>query len=72
MTNFEYNDKIKRMDMYIRNECTGPALEFGKTMGTCRRTIFVNLDVLRSKGAEIGYCKIRKTYFYVKKFTLVL
>ena len=71
MNHFDYIDRIKREDAFIRNRATGTAEDFAKKMGVSRRTIFSDLDLLRSKGADISFNKSNKSYIYQSKFSLI-
>ena len=70
MSHFDYINRIKREDAFIRNQATGTSIEFAKKMGVSRRTIFSDMDLLKSKGAEINFNKSSKTFFYQNKFAL--
>ena len=71
MTYFEYTERIKRMDLFIRSENTGTAQELSQRLGVCRRTIFDDLQYIKNKGADIAFSKFRKTYYYANKFVLI-
>jgi predicted DNA-binding transcriptional regulator YafY len=70
MTHFDYTNKLKREDAFIRNQDTGIAKEFAKKIGVCRKTIFNDMETLKSLGAEISFNKSLKTFVYLNKFVL--
>ncbi|HKR03115.1 MAG TPA: DNA-binding protein [Bacteroidia bacterium] len=70
MSYFEFIDRVKRTDYYIRSEATGNAVEFATKLGVSRRSVFDYLNVIKAKGAEICFDKRRKTFYYKKPFRL--
>jgi len=48
MSHFSYCDKIKRVDVFIRNKDTGIAEEFAEKIGVSRRTIFNDMEYLKT------------------------
>ena len=70
MSYFEFIDRVKRTDFYIRSEATGNAIEFASKLGVSRRTIFDYLKVIKTKGGEIHFDKRRRTFYYKKSFRL--
>ena len=71
MNSFEIIERIKRLDYFLRSKCTGNSSELAKKLGVCRRTVFDDMDIIRSKGADIYYSKISRTYYYQKEFKLI-
>jgi hypothetical protein len=69
---YKFIDRIKRVDYFLRCQQTGTAKEFGEKLGVSRRTVFEYLDFIKTKGAEISFNKITKTYFYKIPFLLIL
>jgi predicted DNA-binding transcriptional regulator YafY len=70
MSYFEFIDRMKRLDSFIRSEITGTAEELSTKLGVCRRTVFEYLDILKSKGAEIEFRKHKRSYCYSNPFEL--
>ncbi|MDR2909946.1 MAG: HTH domain-containing protein [Bacteroidales bacterium] len=63
----DYFMKIESLQCYIRTGHTGSAYELAKKLNVSRRTLFNYLEILRDKGSEIKFCKIQKTYYFVKQ-----
>jgi len=55
---------IERADRLIRLKATGTAIEFALKLGISRKTLFRLLKYLREKGANIKYCRYRRSYYY--------
>lgn len=64
--------RLKSMDDLIRNEVTGNAEEFANKVGICRSMIMQNIREMKELGAEIEYCAKRRSYFYTRKFSLII
>ena len=56
---------LERIDALVARKGTGSAEDLADKLGICRSSIFNHLDTLRQFGAEIDYCKFKKSYFYV-------
>lgn len=61
---------VKRLHALIRRNGTGTPEQLASRLEKSRATIYRHLDDLRSLGAEIGYCKKTKTYYYEQPFEL--
>lgn len=70
MAYFEFIDRLKKLDLLLRNEVTGTSAELANKLGVSRRTIFDYIDILKSKGAEIKFSRSKKTFYYQSKYTL--
>ena len=54
----------RRLDETIARKQTGAAHKLAAFMAISRSQLFFYFDTLRLLGAEIAYCKSRKTYYY--------
>ncbi len=70
MSYLEHFDRLFYLVKLIKQEKTGNAANLSKKLGIKRRTLFRYLEELRMIGADICYCKIRKTYFLKNNFDL--
>ncbi len=64
-----FNDKKQKIDYLIQlieKEETGSVLALSNRLCVCKRTLFRYMDELRESGYLIGYCKIRKSYYFIK------
>lgn len=65
MTLAEQIKFVRRIDTIIARKRTGTAQKFAAFMAISRSQLFYYFETIRSLGAEIAYCKSRKTYYYV-------
>ena len=72
MTFLEKLQLIERVDQLIRMKATGSANDLARKLGVSRSTVFEILDTMRIMGAEIEFCKYKKTYFYSKDKVLAI
>jgi biotin operon repressor len=56
---------LDRIDKLIARKGTGSARDLASKLGISRSSIFNYLDYLRQLGAEIEYCDVRRSYYYV-------
>jgi predicted DNA-binding transcriptional regulator YafY len=61
----EQLQRLERLDQLIRLKATGCADCLAQRMNLSRRTIYNLLDILKILGAEINYCALRQSYYYV-------
>ena len=71
MSILKYIERLKRMDDLIFHSATGTAEEFANTLGISVSVLKENLNEMRTLGAEIEFCRTRKSYFYKSKKGLV-
>jgi len=57
-------NRLERMDQLIRLKATGNPKEFAARLGISQSLLFYNLDLLKSMGAPIRYCKQAGRYEY--------
>jgi len=72
MTFLEKLQLIERVDQLIRMKATGSSKELADRLKLSRSTVFELLDTMRLMGAEIKYCKYKKSYYYVKEKVLAI
>lgn len=72
MTFLEKLQLIERMDQLIRLKATGTSKDLASRLGISRSTVFEIHDTMRKMGAEIDYCKFRKSYYYVRDKVLAI
>lgn len=61
---------LDRLDSLIRRKGTGNYQALASRLGVSPRNIYYLLDTLKDLGAEIEYCKIRKSYYYLNEVEL--
>jgi len=71
MSLFEHLDRIKRLHDFITGQKTGSAEKIAKELNVHRNTILNDLEWLRTKGAEIYYCREKNSYCYANDFILI-
>lgn len=59
-----YFNRLEYLNSLIRKKATGSPQQLAKKLNVSERTIFEYVDILRSLGAEINYCRNRKSYYY--------
>lgn len=64
MKAFEQMERLKRMNQLIKRERTGAPEEFARSLRISRRQLFNYLDEIKSLGAEVGYSKIKRSYYF--------
>jgi len=57
--------RLDRLSRLIRRKATGTPDELASRMGVSRNTVFNMIKELENLGAEIEYCKKRRSYQYV-------
>lgn len=65
---------FERLDYLITTKKTGTRSEMASKFGVSERTISRWLNIMRDCGAEIEFCKIRKSFAYKKpgKFLILM
>lgn len=69
---FESIDRMQSLHSMIKNECSGTPNEFAHRMGFSKRQLYNVLDEIKDMGADIGYNKIKGTYYYKNGFDIEL
>lgn len=63
--------RLDRLSNLIRRKATGPPSELARKLGVSRSTVFNLLRELEILGAEITYCKERRSYVYKVEVTII-
>ena len=53
-------------------KATGSPDQLAQRLGLSRSTVYEIIECMRSMNAEIDYCKVRQTYFYIHEKTLAI
>lgn len=64
MTFIEKLKQIERIDALIRRRGTGSPRELAQRLQISESTLYENIKVMKDLGAEIGYSKSRRSYYY--------
>ena len=72
MSLLKFVDRLKRINDLIKRERTGPAEVFASKVGISRSRLMENLREMKELGASIEYCHIRKSYYYLNEFNLII
>jgi biotin operon repressor len=59
-----YFDRLEYLDKLIGCKSTGSPDSIARRINISKRTVFEYMDILRSLGAEIEYCRFKETYYY--------
>ena len=70
MTFLQKIQTIERFDQLIKLKATGSARELALRANLSKSTVYEIIDLMKSMGAEIEYCKSRRSYYYVVEKTL--
>ena len=66
----EFNNKLEEFDYFVSIKNTGTTPEFAKKLGVCERSIGYLLEFLRDRGAQIGFDRFRRSYYYKNRITI--
>lgn len=72
MTFTEKIKTIERVDQLIRLKATGCPVELSQKLGVTRSTIYLIVECMKEMGAEINYCKLRKSFYYESEKVLAI
>jgi predicted DNA-binding transcriptional regulator YafY len=64
-----YFNRLEHLNFLIRKKATGPPKVLAKKLSVSERTVFQYIDILKSLGAEVRFCHLRKTYYYIDNGT---
>ncbi len=68
----KYLDRVEHFDYLVRIHRTGPPLEVCRKLNLAPSTFYTFLSELKEDyGFPIGYCRVRKTYFYTESGKMV-
>ncbi len=63
---------IERVDNLIKQKSTGTADDLSKRLCVSRRSVYNILELMKSMGAPIEYCQVRRTYYYLYQCDFVI
>ncbi len=63
-------NRLKRMDELIRRKATGNPREFAARLGISESLLYLNIELLKSMGGPIQYCKEKDSYEYEEPVVL--
>lgn len=72
MTLFEEIERWQTLHKSIVHEVTGTPAEFAQRFNLSKRQLYNLLDEFKLIGAEIGYSRVRETFYYKNNFNLEL
>jgi hypothetical protein len=72
MSLLKYIERLKRMDDLIRRKATGCAEEFAAKLHISKSQLFQDLKEMKELGAQVEYCSIRESYYYINNCRLVI
>lgn len=58
---------LDRLDQLIRLKSTGNYQALANRLGISARNVYNLIDVLKELGAQIAYCKERKSFYYLNE-----
>lgn len=67
---FEQITRIQILHSLIMQEKTGTPQELASFIHLSKRQLYNILDELKDLGADIKYCRIRKTFYYNNNFQI--
>jgi biotin operon repressor len=65
-------NRLQRIHHFIKTEATGTSGEFSEKLGISRSMLMENLREMKELGAQIFYCRHRRSYCYVNEFNLLI
>jgi Mn-dependent DtxR family transcriptional regulator len=63
----EQLESLDRLDHLIRRKGTGNYERLAHRLDVSHRTVYNLLEILKSLGAELKYCKLKQTYYYANE-----
>lgn len=63
---------IARINQLIKQGRTGSAREFAQRIGVSKSTVYDILETMKMMGAEIEYCRNRRSYYYLNNKVLLI
>ncbi len=61
---------LDRLDQLIRLKSTGNYQTLANRLGISARNVYNLIDVLKELGAQVAYCKERKSFYYLNEVKL--
>jgi predicted DNA-binding transcriptional regulator YafY len=62
-----YFDRLNAIDHLIRIRGTGSPRELAGRIGLSERSLYEFIDLMKTMGAPIRYCKYRQSYYYAEE-----
>lgn len=72
MTFLDEIERLKRLDCLIRLKATGTPTQLAARLNVSERTVYNQIDTLRSLGAPVAFLKERNSYCYAYPIKLQL
>ena len=70
MTFLEKLQLIERVDQLIRMKATGSTIELANKLNVARSTVYEIIETMKAMGANIKYCRQKKSFCYEKEVVL--
>ena len=70
MTFLEKLNLIERVDQLIKLKATGSTIELANKLNIARSTVYEIIETMKAMGADIEYCRQRKSFCYPKEVVL--
>ncbi|MCB0704364.1 MAG: HTH domain-containing protein [Saprospiraceae bacterium] len=62
-------ERIERIQLLINRKATGSPMALASRLRVSEATIYRDIQLIRSRGIALRYCKIRQTYYYEHVFS---
>ena len=72
MTFNERINAIERIHQLISLKATGAPDELAQRLGVSRSTVYEFIESMKNLGAEIEYCRSKRTFVYTEKMFLMM
>jgi biotin operon repressor len=72
MSLLKYIGRLKFMHDLISKESTGGPEEFARKLSISRAMLMNNLKDFKELGADIRFCRYKRSYYYTKDFTILI
>jgi len=63
-------NQLERLAYLIQRKATGTPVQLAERMDVSIRTVTNLINLLRDRGADINYCKVRRTYYFERPVKL--
>ncbi len=72
MSLLKYIHRVQQMHDLINREATGSCKEFANKLGISKSMLMIDLNELRTIGAEIEFDLHKRSYYYQKPFNFIV
>lgn len=72
MNIIKYFERLQRLHVLISKGATGTPAELAHRLDLSERAVFEYIRTMKSMGAPIAFCSIRRTYYYERNVRLDL